>query len=267
MKKVRFIIGVFVLSGLLCACSGGKGAEGDTTATAKDLVTEDGANAADEAMKKEEVTEQKEESHVENGSESSSYADIYKAKVEELSSSGQADLFALVNVDDDDHPELAAVRSEGSWDKDQVFLFTTDGTEAVLLASDIGPGMEGHSIAFFEKKNIFLKSGASMGEAYMFYKIENSNAVEILSGSSFEMTDADGNDINACTVNGKEVSSEEYIAAIKEVIPSAKMTVLAEEGVSDLTSYNVSFDDGYMELTDAENTPYYSSDEIMELLE
>ncbi len=270
MKKVGFMIGAFVLTGLLCACSGGSGAEGGTADTAKDAVTEVGAdvanNTADEEAEKEAVTEPKEESSAGNGSESPSYADIYKAKIEELSSSGQADLFALVNVDDDDTPELAAISSEGAWDKDQVFLFTYDGTEAVLLASDIGPGMEGHSIAFFEKKNVFVKSGAAMGVTYTFYKIENSDASEILSGSSFEMTDADGNDISACTINGNEASAEEYIAALKEIIPSAKMTVLAEEGSSDLVSYNVSLDDGYMDLTDAETTPYYSSDEIIELL-
>lgn len=196
----------------------------------------------------------------------SAYADIYKTQIEELSSQGQADLFALVNVDDDEIPELAAISSEGSWDKDQVFLYTTDGKEAVLLASDIGPGMEGHFIGFFEKENVFVKSGAPTGEAFEFYKIDNFKPVKIMAASRVQMTDEDGNETDSCMVDEKEVAPDEYIAALKEIIPSARMTQLADEGSAEMISYDVSFDDGYMELTGEEKISYYSLDDIAELL-
>ncbi len=253
-KKLTYLISVFIFAAFLCACSEGEGSAADTADSVEEVTINSVKDTADDTE------------DAESDAAGSAYADIYISEIEKLSSSGEADLFALVYVDDDEIPELAAVSSEGSWDKDQVFLYTADGKETVLLASDIAPGMEGHYIAFFEKENIIVKSGAAIGAEFKFIKIENHKPVETLRCSRIQMTDADGNDIDVCKVNDKEVSADEYIAAMQEAIPSVKMTKLAEVGAADMVSYKVNLDDGYMKLIDAESTPYYSYDEIIGIL-
>lgn len=197
---------------------------------------------------------------------SSSYSDIYAGEIDELVSSGDADLFALVDVDGDDTPELAAISSEGSWDKDQVFLYTTDGQDIVLLANDIGPGMEGHAIGFFEKQNVFMQSGSSSGDSYVFYKIENAEPVQITAVGSFTMIDENDNEVSSCLVDDNEVTNEEYIKALKEALPSGEITVLASVDTKDMVKYDVSAEDGYLSYTEKEKIPYNSYDEIMKIL-
>ncbi len=194
------------------------------------------------------------------------YKQIYKGVVDELSSAGDADQFALVYVNNDEIPELVAVSSEGSWDKDQVFLYTTDGNEAVLLASDIAPGMEGHYIGFFEKENLFIQSGGSMGENYLFYGIEDNQAKLLMSASYFMMMDADDNEVESYMVDEEDVTPDVYITALKGAIPSVGMTKIAETDSSEMVKYDVSLDDGFVALTETERIPYSSYDEIMESL-
>ncbi len=195
-----------------------------------------------------------------------SYKKIYSELVEELSTSGQADMFALVNVDDDDIPELAAVSSEGSWDKEQVFLYTTDGKEAVLLADDIAPGMEGHYIAFFEKENVFIQSGGAMGERFIFSRIEDSKPVEITSAERFWLPDENDDEVVSCMVGDKEVSEKEFKETVEKNMPAKEMIKLAEVDTPDMVKYEVSFEDDYMGLNEIEKIPYSTYDEIVEHL-
>ncbi len=194
------------------------------------------------------------------------YREIYAAQIEELVTGDQADLFALIYVDDDEIPELAAVNSEGSWDKDQVFLYSIAGKKAVLLAHDIGPGMEGHSISYFEKQNVFMQSGSATGENYVFSKIENGNPEKITSVSWFEMPDANGDYIEKYTVDDKEVSDTDYSKALKDALPSGEMTVLADTETANMVKYDVTIEDGYMSFTKKDEIPYFSYDEIMSQL-
>ena len=194
------------------------------------------------------------------------YKQIYKGVVDELSSAGDADMFALIYVDKDDVPELAAVSSEGSWDKPQVFLYTTDGSKAELLASDIAPGMEGHYIAYFEKENLFIQSGSATGESYVFYAIEDSKPKQLLSASCVYIMDDDGNETESYTVDGEDVTPYVYITALKGAIPSGGMTKLAETDGYEMVKYDVSLDNDYLELSEMERIPYSSYDEIVEIL-
>ena len=248
-KRIISLIGAFVMVMSLCAC-GGEAAYADASSnekgTAVATTPQDAPKAGDSGNK-----------------DAIPYRDIYAAQIDELVSREQADLFALVYVDDDDVPELAAISSEGSWDKDQVFLYTTDGKKAVLLASDIGPGMEGHSISFFEKQNVFMQSGAALGDSFVFYKIEKSAPVKITSLSWFEMPDADGEYIETYMVDDKEVSEEDYAKALKSAVPKGEMTILVGTETTDMVKYDVDAQDGYLSYEQKDEVPYYQYDEIM----
>ncbi len=277
-KRIVYCVGALGLMLSLCACGGEADSVDASPATetteeaTQEAPTED--TEVKEEASQESATETKEETNQESTTENtdtgenngSSYGDIYMSQIDELVSAGDADLFALVDVDGDDIPELAAISSEGSWDKDQVFLYTYDGEDAVLLASEIGPGMEGHAIGFFEKQNVFVQSGAGMGDAFMFFKIENAQPVQISSFSSFEMIDADDNEISVCTVDDADVTEEEYTKALTEALPTSELTVLASVDTTDMVKYEVSAEDGYLNYTEKEKIPYNSYDEIKEIL-
>ncbi len=132
----------------------------------------------------------------------------YLSIITELHDSGKADQFALVYVDGDDVPELAAVSSEGSWDKEQIFLYTLDGDRPVLLASDIAPGMEGHSVAFCEGKNTIVCSGAAAGERRVCYAIGPDGPEQILS-LEWSPNPANAGDISYF-INGQATDEAHY---------------------------------------------------------
>ncbi len=199
---------------------------------------------------------------------SEEYAQVYLDKIAELNEAGKADLFALVDVDGDETPELAAISSEGSWDKDQVFLYTTDGAKAILLASDIGPGMEGHSIAFFEGKNLFVQRGAAMGDAFTFYMIENSQPVEVMSSYSGYMIDDNGEEIFAGTVDGNNVTEEEYYLAIKDRMENAGNIIeLYSPENTEMLEEEVNFKNGSLNFNTIGGRAYNNYDDMKAQLE
>ncbi|MCR5109272.1 MAG: hypothetical protein K6B28_14045 [Lachnospiraceae bacterium] len=183
---------------------------------------------------------------------------IYIDMIDDLVSSKKADQFALIDIDGDDVKELAAVSSEGSWEKDQVFVYTVYNGEAVLLASDIAPGMEGHQIAFYEGKNILVISGAAAGECYQSYNMDG--------GKLKPLRSAESNSISGeiFKTDDKEVSEDEYYESLKEIlIPGEEMIVL------DTGSMNVKkadYDNGYPEYSDIEERPYMTPEKIQEEL-
>ncbi len=277
-KKAYLLIAVELISLVLSACGSSNSKQDREAKEAAERIVE---GAVDEAKtelenkvaeEKEEIKEKKEE--IKEGIkeeikevENSLFSSIYMKQADELNSTGQADLFSLVDVDGDNIPELAAISSEGAWDKDQVFLYTTDGSEIITLASDIAPGMEGHFIAFFEGKNIFVQSGASSGERFIFSKIEDSRPVEIMSVDSFEMVDENGNSKVICHINDKEVTEAEYITAIRDCIQSAgNMIKLAGTSGTEMSEESVNLDEGSFITNEVGKRAYSTYDEIKEEL-
>ncbi|MCR5108529.1 MAG: hypothetical protein K6B28_10235 [Lachnospiraceae bacterium] len=188
-----------------------------------------------------------------------SYEQIYIDVISDLVSSEKADQFALIDIDGDDIKELAAVSSEGSWEKDQVFVYTVYDGEAVLLASDIAPGMEGHQIAFYEGKNIIVISGAAAGERYQSCNIDE--------GELKPLRSAESNSISGdiFRIEDKEVSEDEYYEGLKEIlIPDEEMTIL---DTGSMKIRKAGYDNGYPEYTDVEERPYMTSEKIQEELE
>ncbi len=195
------------------------------------------------------------------------YAGVYSQLISELDSTSQADRFALVDVNKDRIPELAAVSSEGSWEKDQVFLYTTDGKEAILLVSDIAPGMEGHSIGFVEKKNIIIKSGAVSGEAYELYRIEDNKAVKYMTFENRQLFDDEGDEIFEMYIDDAKVSDEEYEKKMNsELLKKGKPTVLAETDYEGMVEEKWFLVDGLLYTEEAGQKEYLSCEDMMKEL-
>ncbi|XME02618.1 hypothetical protein QYZ88_000140 [Lachnospiraceae bacterium C1.1] len=249
MKKkiVALITAVVFVSGL-SACGNSAEKEAASTGTAENISTETASSA-------------------ETGG-NASYASVYLKEIDELNTAGNADLFALVDVNGDEIPELAAISTEGSWDKDQVFLYTTDGSEIYLLASDIAPGLEGHYIGFFEKENLFVQSGGAAGEHYDFYKIEDSKPVKVLTADNFSIPDENGDEKIHLSINGEEVSEEEYTNSVKECMGlKGNMIKLSEVDRSEMIEMKSEINEASLIFEEAGKRDYSSYDKIKEELE
>ncbi len=203
----------------------------------------------------------------ENKENAPGYAEVYGKLIDEMASSGEADLFSLIQVDDDGIPELAAVNSEGAWDRDQVFLYTAGESGPVLLASDTGPGMEGHFIACFEKQNLFVQSGAATGEGYQFYKIENAEPVRVLSAGHFEQEDEDGETADHYFIDDEETDGDTYLERVRSLLPpDGTLTLLAEAGSTDMVIMEAGFDEKYLAMRETGRKAYQSREEILKKL-
>lgn len=274
MLKNKKIIAVLVCAALLgtvpvgCASETGSGDPKEAAAEVKaEDVTYD--EAEPEAVTSEEAETEdatagdaQTEDASANGNEAETgagdEANPYLAKAAELSKSGEADRFALIDVDGDDTPELAAVSSEGSWEKDQVFIFTLKDGDAVLLTSDVAPGMEGHRVGFFKGKNLIECSGAAAGERHDFYTIKDGKLEKLLSLMSFDDPDKDFETVYL--VDDKETDEDTYIKTAKDFLSSyGDMTVLDIEAMSEAT---MDYSDGYENIEVKDTIPYVSSEEL-----
>lgn len=177
------------------------------------------------------------------------YAQLYLDHIQALYLAGTADQFALINVNDDRIPELVACSSEGSWEKDQVFLYTIYNDEVVLLISDIAPGLDGCRIAYYEGENLVVQSGASMGEEYRYYRMQDGQLELLTSFFSYWM-----DDMQHCSIDEQEVSEEDYLQAQKDFVSAhgAISTFYTETIDTD----NIIFDNGYLEFVSIGSEPY-----------
>ncbi len=169
-------------------------------------------------------------------------AEAYTKQATQLQQDGMAQLFALVDVNGDETPEMAALNSNGGWDSDCVFLYTFDGQKAVLLESDIRPGMEGHFLGFFEGKNLFVKSGAATGSSYTFCRIEDSQARSLGTLSYFEMGEE-----KIWELDRSKVSQEDYDKKMAEILKECgDLTVLAQTDTPNMAIQRVEAKDGFL---------------------
>ena len=275
-KRILFYAACITVSAMLTACGGEQPAEVTSNAEPE---------AVTEEVSEEPVAEETDSAETENveasvtedapaadedtaasedtGSTPADYKQLYMAEIEKLKDAGDADQFALVDVDGDEIPELAASSLEGSWDKDQEFLYTVADGELVLLASDIAPGMEGHYIAFHEGGNVVEQSGAAMGESHNYFEIRDGKLEPILSLFSYEDPQKDYE--MSYLVDEKETDEDSFNKAAEEFISSHEsMTKLLTEEMSVCT---VSFKDGLWEYKEKDKIAYKSFEEIAKELE
>ena len=210
-----------------------------------------------EDMESEETVEEESEAGIDPV-----YAQLYVDYIKALYLAGTADQFALINVNDDRIPELVACSSEGSWDKDQVFLYTIYNDEVVLLISDIAPGLDGCSIAYYEGENLVVQSGAATGERYIYYQMQDGQLEILTSFSSFWMDDIH------CSIDEQEVSEEDYLQVQKDFVSAHG--AISTFYTDTIDTGNIIFDNGYLESVNISTEPYMTfagiTDELKEFL-
>ncbi len=194
----------------------------------------------------------------ETENEGNTYSAIYRDKINELSSEGLADQFALANIDEDGIPELIASDSNGSFDHENAYIFTICNDEAVLLAGVI-TGVDGGCLDYAEGANLIHVSGAAAGMREVFSKIREGRLEEAF------CAEASGMDEDAqYSVNGSSVSEKEYYEKVNEFAETYDpFTRIAYDGLYDVSYF---FEDGYGGFEQGSSKQYSSAEEIMKEL-
>lgn len=177
----------------------------------------------------EEETEEGKENADPNG-------EIYKSVIEELKAVKSADQFELVNIDEDDIPELVASDSEGSYEHDNAFIYTAANGEAVLLASAM-TGVDGSTLCYSEGKNLIRQSGGIAGSTDVFSTIKDGKLEEVFRAEMIDtlQTDANDEEIYAYSVNGKDVDKAGYLDEFSKFIkPYEPMTSIDYDGLNSI---------------------------------
>lgn len=117
--------------------------------------------------------------------------------------------FTLVYLDDDEIPELALVN--GTAHADRVYFYTFAEGEVACIG---GSGEYG-VVAYVEKEGIIFDSYDTMGNVYNnVYRIEGTEAILLQSSSErWIMEEKTGEYIHIYSVDGEEVTEEEFCAA------------------------------------------------------
>ncbi len=190
--------------------------------------------------------------------ESDNASGAYLDKINELTSEGLADQFALADIDKDSVPELIASDSEGSFEHDNAFIFTISNGKVVQLASVIA-GVDGANLDYSKEANLIHISGAAAGMRDVFSEIRDGRLEEVFSAEATSM-DEDAKYL----VNGSSVDEDEYYKQINGFIESYNPLIrIAYDGLYEV-SYR--YEDGYGGFEQGNSGKYSSSDEITEKL-
>ncbi len=161
------------------------------------------------------------------------YITAYRGLVKEMSDAGVADQFMLAKIDGDEIWELLASSSEGSFNQENTFIYTFHNDEPVLLASVIA-GSDGASLSYSEN-NLIRQTGSMAGMTDVYSSIADGALKEEFRAemiNTFE-TDAAGDEVFSYTVNGKEVSKEEYEKQLADFnAKNAPFVVIDSEGLN-----------------------------------
>lgn len=187
------------------------------------------------------------------------FEELYHDVIAELYSTGAADQFALVNVDGDEVPELAASSSEGSWDKDQIFLYTVYNGAPVLLTSTVGTGIEGHYIGFYEGENVVECSGAASGDRRDFYEIRDGKLELIRSLQWYNDPTSPDGDTVVYFVDEAETDMETYRAADEAMIEAHGALTILE--TAQMRLFRVSCENGWRDFEELATISYASYDD------
>ena len=216
-RKTGLIIGVCLMIAGLGGC-GGSDTITEVEATKPEEIVEEVAEEAEpESVPVDDSKEGRgdvipEEDSEETKQEADQNGEIYKSVIEELKSSKSADRFELVNIDEDDIPELVASDSEGSYEHDNAFIYTVSGGEPVLLASAV-TGEDGTTLCYSEGKNLIRQSGGIAGAIDVFSKIKDGKLEEVFRAEMIDtlQTDANDDEIYKYSINGKDTDKTGYV--------------------------------------------------------
>ena len=161
------------------------------------------------------------------------YITVYRGLVKEMSDAGVADQFMLAKIDGDEIWELLASSSEGSFNQENTFIYTFHNDEPVLLASVIA-GSDGASLSYSEN-NLIRQTGSMAGMTDVYSSISDGALKEEFRAEMINTleTDAAGDEVFSYTVNGKEVSKEEYEKQLADFnAKNAPFVVIDSEGLN-----------------------------------
>lgn len=221
-----------------------------------DLIEEE-PEVEEEAVPEEEAEpEEDTEGAGENGNE---YGALYFDKIDELTSEGLADQFALADIDSDGIPELIASDSEGSYDHENAFIFTIADAEVTELASVIS-GVDGGNLDYAEGANLIHVSGSAAGMRDQFFEIKEGKLEEVFAAEASSMDDD-----AQYSVNGETVKEDEYYGQINGFLETCNpMIRIAYDGLYEI---NYKFEDGYGYFDQGSADKYSPSDEIKKELQ
>ena len=259
-KTTGLIIGMC----LLVAGLGGCGDAGAPGVVPEDTQTAAEPEDTEEMAEPEDTGEMAEPENVQE--EVADYATNYLGEIDKLVSEGSADRFALVNIDEDDIPELVASDSAGSYDHDNAFIYTVYDGKCVLLAKAV-TGLDGTTLCFSEGKNLIRESGSVTGSVDVFSKIEDGSLKEVFKAEMTDtmQTDADDEEIYAYSVNGSDADKAEYVDAFTQFIkPYDPLTAIDYDGLNRIT---YAHDEDMVWFEQTEQGKYSTQDEITKQLE
>lgn len=241
IKRMTALTLASILSLTLVGCgSGDSGAaqvEEPATAQAEEPVEEQSevpVAASEEASSEEAASVEQEVQRGGGGlADKPGYITAYRGLVKEMSDAGVADQFMLAKIDGDEIWELLASSSEGSFNQENTFIYTFHNDEPVLLASVIA-GSDGASLSYSEN-NLIRQTGSMAGMTDVYSSIADGALKEEFRAemiNTFE-TDAAGDEVFSYTVNGKEVSREEYEKQLADFnAKNAPFVVIDSEGLN-----------------------------------
>ena len=241
IKRMTALTLASILSLTLVGCgSGDSGAaqvEEPATAQAEEPVEEQSevpVASSEEASSEEAASVEQEVQRGGGGlADKPGYITAYRGLVKEMSDAGVADQFMLAKIDGDEIWELLASSSEGSFNQENTFIYTFHNDEPVLLASVIA-GSDGASLSYSEN-NLIRQTGSMAGMTDVYSSIADGALKEEFRAemiNTFE-TDAAGDEVFSYTVNGKEVSREEYEKQLADFnAKNAPFVVIDSEGLN-----------------------------------
>ena len=262
MRKMHFKDSIVKISVLrlavmlalaVAACGGKESGKAEAEVTEEENKTDDHEEKVIEEEAVEETGEEASEDNV--------YIEAYRDLVNELSESGKADQFMLSYIDTDEIPELLACHSEGPYDADNTFIYTISNDEPVLLISVIA-GVDGGSLSYSEN-NLIRLTGSPAGMTDVYFEIKDGALEEKFRAEMINtlQTDENGDEVFKYSVNGEEVSAEDYEKQLADFnTENAPFVVIDYDGLNVMEVENGQFEQ-------IKQLAYWSQEDTMDMLD
>ncbi|MCR4754194.1 MAG: hypothetical protein K5868_01565 [Lachnospiraceae bacterium] len=226
-KSKRIVLNMFLIPcvGILCACGSEKSIPQEGQEYLQDTTSDqDALPEGDIQGTSEDIVDAETE-----------YATEYYNLVEELYMCGKADSFALVDVNGDEIPELAASESTETYYYDNAYLYTIFDENVKLLISVV-TGIDGIHIYYSESNNkVYYTSCFSGSENNVLYRIEEG---ELKTEKKYDTLYDFENDSYIYMLDENEVSEEDYYESVKaDLIPYNSYTSIDYDGLNSLSYY------------------------------
>lgn len=195
-----------------------------------------------------------------NSDQKDIYFDLYTDKIRSLYSEDKADSFALINLDDDNIPELLALKNDNDAYDENTFIYSVSNGSLKEIFAEY-TGMYGCYLEIAEKRGFILYGVGDVGNNENIWEYANGNITLVFEGErSGNLNDATGEYVEVYSLAGKDVSKEMYYAERSKYF-NGTCTYVSSDGLY-LEEYRGEGDSPYTELRDK----YCSYEEILKIL-